>query len=82
MLPHGSPPEDAQATRCLMASTPGANMHPMPPRPRLRAGMYPICEDASWSAPQGVRPMPTQQRPLELWHRSGKRVRDDDASFR
>eukprot|EP01063_Lacrimia_lanifica_P033576 TRINITY_DN600_c0_g1_i1.p1 TRINITY_DN600_c0_g1~~TRINITY_DN600_c0_g1_i1.p1 ORF type:complete len:546 (+),score=148.04 TRINITY_DN600_c0_g1_i1:77-1714(+) len=35
---------------CLMANTPGGNTYPMPPRPRLRPGMYPDVPDRIWSA--------------------------------
>ena len=40
--------------RCLMVNTPGANAHPIPARPRLRHGMYPVCSDAEWTAPRGL----------------------------
>mmetsp|Transcript_81269 Transcript_81269/g.252214 ORF Transcript_81269/g.252214 Transcript_81269/m.252214 type:complete len:594 (-) Transcript_81269:143-1924(-) len=56
MLPPGAPAEAAARTRCLTASTPGASMHPPPPRPRLRPGVYPASPSALWTAPVGQRP--------------------------
>lgn len=41
---------------CIMAATPGANAYPIPARHNLRPGMYPLCSDAVWTAPEGTCP--------------------------
>ena len=48
-VPMSRSAEKAAQTCCLMAATPGANAHPMPPRPRIRP-MYPVYPDLEWSA--------------------------------
>ena len=48
-VPMSRSAEEAARTCCLMAATPGANAHPMPPRPRIRP-MYPLFLDLEWSA--------------------------------
>ena len=45
-----------RSTRCLMARTPGVNAYPMPPRPHLRPGMFPLCDEREWVAPLGTCP--------------------------
>ena len=75
---------DGMEVCCLMAATPGANAHPMPPRTRIRP-MYPLVPELEWSPPEGVVPrryrvegwrrcwMMLSGRTRKSWWRTGKR---------